>query len=76
MDPITLSGRQKLVTLFGAEMRHVDDRSGIVGLDPEHSPGFHGFQPFRGLQNRKWTQKPGRIEFVVNVDIFRHKCER
>lgn len=43
------------------EMRHVDHRSRIVGVQDQHIPRFKRLKTFAGFEHRKRAQQPERV---------------
>ncbi len=60
--PVRVLLRQQLVSAFGAEMRNVDNGSGIVGQYAQNRPCGHGFKAFSGFQDGQRAQQTQRVE--------------
>ncbi len=50
---------------LGAEMRHVDDRCGVIRLDPQDLTGLQGLQTLARFQNGQGAQQPFGIKFGI-----------
>ena len=72
LHPVVLGRRHKLVPLFGAEMRNVDDRSRVVRQKLQDGSLRQRANPLRSLQDGQRAEQPGGVEFLVDF----HGSER
>lgn len=70
-EPIFALG-QKLMSGFGAEMRHIHDGGRIIGQHAQDLSRGHGFQTLARFQDGQGAQEPRGVEGVIG---FCHDAE-
>lgn len=58
---------------FGAKMRHIDDRCGIIGQNAQDLSGAQSLQAFARFQDRKGAKQPFGIKFSI-ISHMREVC--
>ncbi len=64
-DLAVVFAAQQLMPLFGAEMRHVNHRRRVGGLQAQHLTGRQRLQPLAGLQDGQGAQQADGIKIII-----------